>query len=146
MWRWVLGRSRDVQLQRGPKAKICKALFPWQCYGNQVMLLTAAKGGISMLHAALVPKKQQTHKQNHTRPVDASSEHCFSFRLYALLATVGEQRMSKPKSSKIRACYTPVSQLPSGSLRIVLEIQICLISFRIFDLLLYVGCCMWSGS
>lgn len=140
------GEEQRCSAAEGPKAQICKARFPWQCYGNQVLLLTAAKGGISMLHAALVPKKQQTHKQNHTRPVDASSERCFSFRLYALPATVGEERMSKSKSAKIRACYTPMSQLPSGSLRIVLEIQICLISFRIFDLLLYVGCCMRSGS
>lgn len=45
------------QPQRGPKAQIRRARFPWQCYGNQVLPLTAAQGGISMLHAALVPKK-----------------------------------------------------------------------------------------
>lgn len=128
------------QPQRGLKARIHRVRFPWQCYGNQVLPLTAAQGGISMLHAALVPKKQQTHKQNRTKPVDASSKHGFSFSLYALTATLGEERMSKPKSAKIRACYTPVSPPPSWPLRIVLEVQISLISSRIFDLLLYVGC------
>lgn len=124
------------QPQRGLKAQIRRARFPWQCYGNQVLPLTAAQGGISMLHAALVPNKQQTHKQNCTKPVNASSEHGFSFSLYALPATPGEERTSKPKSTKIRACYTPVSPPPSGPLRIVLEVQISLISCRIFDLLL----------
>lgn len=97
-----------LQPQRGLKAQIRRVLFPWQCYGNQVLLLTAAQGGISMLHTALVPRKQQTHKQNLTKPVDASLEHGFSFSLYALPATQGEERTSKHKSAKIRACYTLV--------------------------------------
>lgn len=109
MWRWALGRSSEMlQLQRGLKAQICRVLFPWQCYGNQVLLLTAAQGGISMLHAALVPRKQLTHKQNPTKPVNASFEHGFSFSLYTLPATLGEERTSEHKSAKIRACYTLV--------------------------------------
>lgn len=128
------------QPQRGPKAQIRRARFPWQCYGNQVLPLAAAQGGISMLHAALVPKKQKTHKQNHTKPVDASSEHGISFSPYALSATLGEERTSKPKSAKIRACYIPVSLPPSGPLRIVLEVHVSLVSSRIFNLLLYMDC------
>lgn len=64
--------------------------------------LTAVQGGISMLHAALVPKKQQTHKENHTKPVDASSKHSSSFSLCDLSATLGEERESKPESAKIK--------------------------------------------
>lgn len=52
----------------------------------------------------------------------------------------GEERTSKPKSAKFRACYTSVSLLPSGPLRIVLKVEISLISSIIFDLLLYVVC------
>lgn len=128
------------QPQRGPKAQIRRSQFPWQCYGNQVLPLTAAQSGISMLLIALVPKKQQTHKQNLIKPVDASSEHSFSFSLYALPPLLGEERTSKPKSAKFRARYTSVSLLPSGPLRIVLKVEISLISSIIFDLLLYVVC------
>lgn len=32
-------------------------LFPWQCYGNQVLLLTPSQSRISMLHIAWAPKK-----------------------------------------------------------------------------------------
>lgn len=107
MWRWVLGWSSEMlQPQRGLEAQIRRVLFPWQCYGNQVLLLTAAQGGISMLHTALVPRKQQTHKQNPTKPADASLKHSFSFSLYTLPAALGEERMNKYKSAKIRACYT----------------------------------------
>lgn len=97
-----------LQPQRGPKAQIRRVLFPWQCYGNQVLLLTAAQGGISMLHTDLVPRKQQTQKQNAAKPVDASLEHGFSFSLCTLLTALGEERTSKHKSAKIRACYTLV--------------------------------------
>lgn len=129
-----------LQPQRGPKAQIRRALFPWQCYGNQVLLLTAAQGGISMLHTALVPRKQQTHKQNSTKPVDASFQHGFSFSLYTLPATLGEEGTSKHKSAKIRACYILSPPSPSGTLRIALEVQVNLTSSGIFDLLLYIGC------
>lgn len=94
------GDEREMlQPQRGLEAQIRSARFPWQCYGNQVLPLTAAQGGISMLCTALVPKKQQTRKQNRSKPVDASSEHRFSCSPYALPTTPGEERASKPKSA-----------------------------------------------
>lgn len=34
-----------------------RELFPWQCYGNQVLLLTPSQSSISMLHIAWAPKK-----------------------------------------------------------------------------------------
>lgn len=98
----------DASAAEGPEGTDSQSAVSMAVLWKQVLLLTAAQGGISMLHTALVPRKQQTHKQNPTKPVDDSLEHGFSFSLYTLPAALGEERTSKHKSAKIRACYTLV--------------------------------------
>lgn len=96
----------DASAAEGPGGTDSQSAVSMAVLWKQVLLLTAAQGGISMLHTALVPRKQQTHKQNPTKPVDASLEHGFSFRLHTLPAALGEEWTRKHKSAKIRACYT----------------------------------------
>ena len=48
-------KGEMLQFQRAGGSH--RELFPWQCYGNQVLPLTPSQSRISMPHIAWAPKK-----------------------------------------------------------------------------------------
>lgn len=53
---WEQKKGEMLQFERAGRQSR-RELFPWQCYGNQVLPLTPSQSRISMLRIAWNPKK-----------------------------------------------------------------------------------------